>query len=291
MNKKHKHQWVLIPNESKIKCNDFSCGRVEELKSEPLHVLSLGVGIQTCYLLLKFPERYNLAIHSDIANGDRENGEWGITYWILDNIIKPFCDEKGIALWITEHPKGGVLERSMKEKKLPVISRRWCTQDHKIDLNTAAIRHGLDAKFPDNVIVSDIGFSHDEFWRSDGKGSKRMYNVLDYPLVNEKITRQECIDWLNEYYPININGNKIDWKYCKSGCWFCPYWKVETLKKLPKDKKQKLVDMEENSAHNLTFKKKPMKIILGLDSHSLYGWTDQDEEEDNQTCDSGFCFM
>ena len=288
---RHKHQWVLVQNELKIKCNDFECGKIEEIKNEPLHVLSLGVGVQTCYLLLKHPERYDIAIHSDIANGDRENGEHDITYWILDNIVQPFCDKEGIALWITEHPKGGVFHRAMKEKKLPVRSRRWCTQDHKKDLNTWAIRKGLDADFPDNVIISDIGFSYDEYWRADGKGSTVRYNILDYPLVNEKITRQQCIDWLNENYPIEINGNKIDWKDCKSGCWFCPYWKVSDLKKLSKERKEKIVKMEENSAHNITFKKKPMKVILGMDSHSLMDWTGSDEEEDDESCESGFCFV
>ena len=282
--KKHKHSWAKIPNELKIKC---VCGRIEDIDNE-LHVLSFGGGIDTCYMLFKYD--YDIIVHSDIANGDREHGEYDITYWILDNIVKPYCEKKGIALWITTHPKGGVFERAINEKKLPVISRRWCTQDHKIDLNTQAIRKGLDANFPDNVIVSDIGFSYDEYWRSDGKGSKVKYNPLDYPLVNDKITRQDCINWLNENHPIIMNDNKIDWKDAKSGCWFCPNWNVSKLKELSRERKEELVKMEENSAHNLTFKKKPMKIVLGLDSHSLMEWSEEDEEQDTQRCNSGVCF-
>lgn len=285
--KKCKHKWSL--GDSKIFC--LVCRESQKIDDKNIRTLSMGVGVQTCYLLLRFYERYDVIIHADIANDDREHGEYDITYWILDNIVKPFCDEKGLPLWIISHPKGGVYHRSLDEKKIPMVHPRWCTQDHKIDLMTKSIRKGLNANFPENVVISDIGFSSDESTRMDNSGSKVKYNVLDYPLINMKITRNECVEWLNKNYPIVMNGNKVDWKEAKSGCWFCPFWRVSKLKQLPMNKKQEMIKLEENSAYHKTFKKKPMKIILGLDSHTLMEWSDDDELNDDTACNSGHCFV
>lgn len=254
-----------------------------------IRTLSFGAGVQTCYLLFKFPERYDVIIHADIANGDKEHGEPDLIYWVMENIVEPFCKKHNLPLWILQHPDGGVYHRSLKEKKIPMVHPRWCTQDNKIAQITKAIRKGLQANYPDNIVISEIGFSYDEMWRGDGKGSRVKYNELEYPLVDLKINRNECISWLNENYPILINGNKIDWKDVKSGCWFCPFWSVKKLRKLSKKRQLEMVAMEDNSAYHKTFKTKPLRVILGLDLQSLDTWSKEDEEQDEQACLSGYC--
>lgn len=99
-----------------------------------------------------------------------------------------------------------------------------------------------------------------------------------------KIKRQECIDWLNANYPIIINGNKIDWKYAKSGCWFCPFWKKEKLLQLTDWQKQEMIKLEEQAT--IFWKVKvPFKQYLNMDKHSL------DEYNEESMCSSGHCFV
>lgn len=283
-----KHRWIL-EKPTNIVC--LKCRKTEIFEGGNIRTLSEGIGVQTCYLLLNFPERYDVIIHADVANGDREHGEHDITYWILDNIVEPFCKKHDLPLWIVSHPRGSIYDRSLDQNIIPMMKPRWCTQDHKVDVMTKTIRKGLEANFPDNVVISDIGFSIDESTRMDNSGSNVKYNLLDYPLIEKKITRNECVQWLNENYPIIMNGNKIDWKDCKSGCWFCPFTPVKKLRKLPLHRQKEMIHMEENSTSRNKFKGKPLKVLLGSDLARLTDWTDEDDITDEMICDSGHCFV
>lgn len=53
--------------------------------------------------------------------------------------------------------------------------------------------------------------------------------------------------------------------------------------------KLEMIAMEENTTYDKTFKNKPLKIVLGMDSHKMDEWTEEDEINDAQTCDSGYC--
>lgn len=249
-----------------------------------IRTLSMGAGVQTSYLLLKYPERYNVVIHCDIANGDREHGEYSITYWILDNIIEPFCKKNNIRFEILTHKDGGVWQRAIDKKMIPMMHPRWCTQDHKIRLMQRFIRNELKANFPENVVHSDIGFSFDEVERLGNYNSKVKYIQEDYPLIDWKIKRQDCINWLNENHPIIMNGNKIDWKDGKSGCWFCPFWRKEKLLKLTDKQKQEMIDLENNTAYNIKWKvNRPFNEYLNMNLAKL------DDFVEDEICSTGHC--
>lgn len=255
-----------------------------ECISKPIRTLSLGVGVQTMYLLLKHRERYDYALHCDIANGDRKHGEYEITYWILDNIVKPFCEKEKLPLVILTHKEAGLWERSFKKKMLPMMHPRWCTQDHKIYLMRKYIRTKLKANFPDNVVHSDIGFSYDEIERINNVSdvNSRKYEKLDYPLVDWRITRKQCAEWLNKNYPISI-----DWNDAKSGCWFCPFWRKQKLLQLSDWQKNEMIMLEENAklGKGKTWKGIPLKQYLHLDTQKL------DAYLDDMGCTSGRCFV
>ena len=252
-----------------------------------IRTLSLGAGVQSSYLLLKFPERYanGAVVHCDIANGDREHGEYPITYFIMDNIIKPFCKEKNIRLEILTHKKGGLWQRCQDEKKIPLMHPRWCTQDHKIRLMQQFIRKKLKANFPDNIVHTDIGFSFDEIERLHNYNTQLKYVVNEYPLIDKRIKRQECIDWLNVNHPIVMNGNKIDWKDGKSGCWFCPFWRKSKLLQLTDKQKHDMIDLENNTAYNMKWKvNRPFNEYLNMNLTKL------DDFVEDEMCSSGHCF-
>ena len=245
-----------------------------------VRALSYGGGVQTCYLLFKYPERYDHVIFADVSNGDHEHGEYPITYEILEKIAKPFCKDHNIPFHIVTHKDGSVWERSMKNKIIPMVHPRWCTQDHKVATITKFIRKQLKANFPENVVISEIGISYDEGHRANFT-QKYKYNKLEYPLVDSKTTRQQCIDWLTDNYP------DIDWNNAKSGCWFCPFWKRGKYLQLPKEQKQELIQLEKNGKHYPRITLKPGHTIehyMREDLHKL-------EEFMDEGCDSGHCFV
>src|SRR3990167_486184 len=114
--------------------------------------LSFGGGVQTAYLLFKHFDRYDYIVHAYVANGDRLHGEHDITYYILDKLVEPFCKDKGIPFKILQHKDGGLWQRSIQKKWLPMMYPRWCTQDHKIEVIRKFIRNELKADYPNNII-------------------------------------------------------------------------------------------------------------------------------------------
>src|SRR3990167_563553 len=251
-----------------------------------IRMLSMGAGVQTSYLLLKHPERYDYVLHCDIANGDREHGEYDITYWIIDNIIEPFCKDKNIPFVILRHKKNGLWQRCIDKKMIPMMFPRWCTQDHKDRLMQNYIRKQLKANYPDNVVISDIGFSFDESQRLGNHNEKKKYIKEEYPLIDMKIKREDCIKWLNKNRPIILSGNKIDWKEAKSGCWFCPFWRKEKLLKLTDKQKQEMIELENNTAYNIKWKvNRPFNEYLNMNLAKL------DDFVEDEICSTGHCFV
>ena len=106
------------------------------------------------------------------------------------------------------------------------------------------------------------------------------YIKNNYPLIDAKITRAQCIEYLQSHYP------QINWNDAKSACWFCPFNKRKVLLQLTNKQKQEMITLEENCRiPSWKFKSKPIKMYLHKDCHTL------DEYEDDITCDSGHCFQ
>ena len=195
-------------------------------------VLALGAGVQssTLALMIKHGEipEVDCAIFSDTM------GEPGEVYKWLDWLKKqlPF------PVYIVSH---GNLKEDMlasryitklKEKrtyfKIPMhtkntktgktgILRRQCTTDYKIKPIIKKIRELLGYKRYKNVkkgtkVELLMGISFDEAIRM--KTNQLPYIENMYPLVDKKITREKCFEWMkNSNYPTPP----------RSACTFCPY--------------------------------------------------------------------
>ena len=86
--------------------------------------------------------------------------------------------------------------------------QRRCTFDWKI----APIRRWLQANRDGETVEQWIGISLDEFQRM--KPSDVKYITTIWPLIDKRMTRNECRKWLS--------GNGLDIPP-KSACTFCPY--------------------------------------------------------------------
>ena len=130
------------------------------------------------------------------------------TLWFLNNM--PLVDDGlSIPFFTKTNTKRGV-----------GMMVRQCTYNYKILPVTMKIRNLLNVKkhkkinkkIGDQGIDLLLGISYDEVLRIKQNKNKYFNNV--YPLVDLKINRQDCIDWIKKNY------NKTP---PRSSCIFCPY--------------------------------------------------------------------
>jgi len=243
--------------------------------TEPIICLSMGAGVQTTAILLKFWRRYTngYIIFADTGDEKKE------TYWYVENYLKPFCKEKGLR-WVTVHHKHkfSLMEWCIKRKILPIRSRRWCTADFKVKPINRFVRSiGATRK---NPVIEDIGFSLDESYRLHPSKYDVKYVKKEYPLLDNHLTRNDCYTIIkNHGWPLPV----------KSGCDFCPYTKRKDMRKLrAEDPKRfhKIVLMEQNDRY---YPKKPLIGNSPLENLELNQSLD-DFDIDDESCDSGHCF-
>ena len=84
-------------------------------------VLSMGAGVQTTAMLIKYYERLDHVIFAD--TGD----EYPETYFYVKQYLKPFCEEKNLD-WITvkNNKFKSIMDRCFKKKVIPFRNLRWC---------------------------------------------------------------------------------------------------------------------------------------------------------------------
>jgi len=89
---------------------------------------------------------------------------------------------------------------------------RQCTKDYKLNplrRETRKLMEDAGAKH----VVQWIGISWDE-WHRAGRESGVKYITNRYPLMEKRLTREQCLMWMKEHkYPLPP----------KSACYFCPY--------------------------------------------------------------------
>lgn len=210
------------------------------------HVLSFGGGTQSSHLLeqhFRGQIHYDMIIFSD--TGAEPN-------FILNQVAwwKERQEQYGnkTPFLITRHSsmKGGLEEMLMRfiytdyqRFQMPVycasiveqtgqivdagMMPRQCTVDFKIiPVKQTARQYIMDQfglkprqRFPDNVgIIMDIGFSYDEIRRINTYRSPQYkYVFLSYPLVEENLTTEDSIAFLEAY----------DFPTRRSRCYLCPF--------------------------------------------------------------------
>jgi hypothetical protein len=119
-----------------------------------------------------------------------------------------------------------------KETNKKGIMMRQCTQDYKIAPLIKEIRRLLGVGFRKRVpkdahVVQLFGISIDEASRM--RSAPKKYLTYDYPLIDLKISRKDCFDWMEK--------NKYP-KPPRSACTFCPFHSDSEWKYVKQDKEE-----------------------------------------------------
>ena len=206
---------------------------------------NFGCGVDSVAGLLKYgPESYDEIIFADTGS---ENPE---TYQYLQWLIK---DKKWPITIVKNHYGKTLYDYYYDKETYPTPVFRDCTAKFKI----RPLRKYLRIKYgKKETFFSDIFIDHSEFHRM--KTSDVKYQVLNYPLVNDKINREQCIEIIkNAGFPIPI----------KSGCFMCPFTKTKNWAKLKlnhPDLFQKTMELEKRGMYKDGIKKSKIKPLIKL---------------------------
>lgn len=151
---------------------------------------------------------------------------------IVDDALAP--KEKGTNKGFITMPIFAINEQNKKS-----MGRRQCTNDYKIQPIHKKIRELLGVKSLKNKKIEIVmGISSDEQQRA--KAPRNNWGVHCYPLIENYITRQDCLDYYNK---------KQHKKPPRSACIVCPYhsdqeW-LDLKNNYPKEFKQAIKFDEE----------------------------------------------
>jgi len=169
-------------------------------------ILSFGAGVNSTALLFWLVKNKKPLDEVIFANTMNEMPE---TYPHIKK-IKEWCEKKNILFTVvkTHLGDGNLREWYLEKKKIPVRIIRSCTDLFKI----RPIYKYLKKKHGEVHINCYLGISYEE--RKRVKTSGRKDRTLLYPLVDNKIDREECKEIIKQ------NGFEVP---VKSGCYFCPF--------------------------------------------------------------------
>jgi hypothetical protein len=188
-----------------------------------LRILSLGAGVQSTTLALmaahgEIGPMPDAAIFSDV--GDEPEPVYEHLRWLSSGNVLPFpVHIAGRGVLSSDVLSGDKQARPplfVRTKKGVGMLGRQCTRNYKLRPIRAKTRELLGVGPRDHVapgaVEAWIGISLDEVFRM--KPSDVRFLVNRHPLVEKRITRRGCIEWLK------ANGYSIP---PKSSCWHCPY--------------------------------------------------------------------
>ena len=200
----------------------------------PKRVLSLGAGVQSTALLL-------MMIHGEIPKADAvifADTEWEPKA-VYEHLAKLelLMKENNMPFYKVSagNIKTDFLESETRFATMPLYTlnkegkssmlMRQCTNDYKIkpllkiQRELAGLKKGQRSK--EHLITTVIGISYDESQRMRDPAFSWLRN--EYPLVDRKITRQDCINWcLDHGYD----------KPPRSACIGCPFKRNDEWREL-----------------------------------------------------------
>ena len=201
--------------------------------TEPAHILSFGAGVNTVALMVMLVR--DEAPLDGVVFADT-GGETPDTYESVE-IARTYLAEYQIPFTVVQARQRAtdLFGTALRRKVIPSVQWRWCTRDFKVNPIHQYYR-GLGGH-----INQYVGIAFDEIHRM--RDSRETYVTNLYPLVDRRLTRQDCIDLISEAgLPVPP----------KSGCYFCPFnstsrwrWILEHHPELF----AKAIELEENSKH------------------------------------------
>ena len=201
--------------------------------SDPTHILSFGAGVNTVALMVMLVR--DRAPLDGVVFADT-GGETPDTYESV-KVARGYLGEFDIPFTIVKaHHRGTDLYgTALRRQVIPSVQWRWCTRDFKVNPIHRYYRE------LGGHVNQYVGIAFDEVHRI--RDSRETYVTNLYPLVDQRLTRQDCIKIISEAgLPVPE----------KSGCYFCPFnstqrW-TRILKRHP-DLFTKAIELEENSKH------------------------------------------
>ena len=265
--------------------------------NKPLRVLSLGWGVQSwtlaAMIALKELPPIDVAVHADTTFESSRTYSHAARW-------TPWLEEHGVRV-VTVTPERPNVINKWGGVMIPAYhlapdgsggpNSRQCTTHWKI----APIRKYVRSLLPTNPRPNDIkmlmGISWDEALRM--KSSNVKYITHEYPLVDRRVRRIDCISWLEQ------NNLEVP---PKSACVFCPYHPVKGWQELKRRggsdwETAVLVDAEIRTPKNnapmrdklfVHAYRKPLAEAISIPEDE--GAQQMMLGENDPTCDSGFCF-
>lgn len=215
-------------------------------RNEPIHVLSLGAGVQSSTMALMAAHGEILPMPKCAVFADTQDEPAPVYEW-LDWLEKalPFPVIRVTQGSLSKHvtrPYFSVKNQKMTAYSIPAyvksedgshgIMTRQCTSDYKVK----PIDRELTRQMRDSDVKSCfkwIGISLDEIYRM--KPSRRTTVEHRWPLVENRIRRHDCLLWMKR------NGYP---EPPRSACIYCPYHSNAEWRNLSKEDFKKAVDFE-----------------------------------------------
>ena len=196
------------------------------------YILSFGGGVNSVALMILLL-RQGLPL-DEVVFADT-GGEVPETYEYLPT-AQAYLNAHGVPFTVLRRPSGRDLyDTCWKRRVFPSAIWRWSTRDFKV-LPIFRYYRSLGGH-----IHQSLAIAYDELERM--KDSRVPYVTNYYPLVDQRITRQGCIDIIeSEGLPVPV----------KSGCYFCPFNSLDRWQWLHQRHPElydKAVALEEHSKH------------------------------------------
>ena len=201
--------------------------------------LSLGAGVQSSAMALMFSHGELQPMPKAAVFADTQAEPASVYRWLdwLEQqlafpVVRVTAGDLGAAELELKYSKRS--ERWYRKNRVPVFIRnedgskgifgRGCTRDYKINPIRKWIKQDAGIKGSEVQCVQCIGISTDEFQRM--KPARDPWWKSRWPLIEQRISRQGCIDWMQSHgYP----------EPPRSACKWCPFHSDAEWRRLQKN--------------------------------------------------------
>ena len=256
-----------------------------------MKIISLGLGIQSTAMYIMSTlgdiDRADYAIFAD------PGAELPDTYMLWEDLNKWSKDNNGIPLIkktksLYKDIIEGLNSYGARWASIPAFSekggiiRRQCTGEYKVDVVMKEIRKLQNLRKYQKMSPTEVwlGISLDEIQRM--KLSRVHRVTYKYPLIDRKITRSECKDYLEKNGFLNVK---------KSSCVFCPYHNNNQWRDIKSNypEEWKKVLKVDSKIRDLTKKGISDRLYLHASRKPIEDAYLQEDQEELFMCEEGYC--
>lgn len=260
-----------------------------------LRTFSYGGGVQsTAALVLAAQGKIDFPIFVFSNVGD--DSEHPTTLEYVNAIAKPYAAANGIELVELRYTQRNGKQPTLYQviigdnRSIDIPMRvsngapgnRSCTEDFKIKVIDRWLK--VNGATKDMPAVIGLGISLDEFSRMRTDDSRYPFKRKEYPLIDMRLTRQDCI---------NIIGRAGLPVPPKSSCWFCPFHRLTEWRRMKEHEPHLFaaaINLEKRvNEKRASFGKDPLFLtdkLIPLDRAVQHT---QHELDFDLACESGFC--